>query len=43
MAMDADVIVVGGGLSGLVATHELVGAGLRVLLVEQEPEQSLGG
>jgi predicted oxidoreductase len=41
--MDADVIVVGGGLSGLVAAHEMVTAGLRVLLVEQEPEQSLGG
>jgi uncharacterized protein len=41
--MDADVIIVGGGLSGLVAAHELVSSGLRVLLVEQEPEQSLGG
>ena len=41
--MDADVIVVGGGLSGLVAAHELLGRGLRVMLVEQEPEQSLGG
>ncbi|HET6256769.1 MAG TPA: FAD-binding dehydrogenase [Puia sp.] len=41
--MDADVIIVGGGLSGLVAAHELVAAGLRVLLVDQEPEQSLGG
>ncbi len=29
--------------SGLVAANELVDAGLRVLLVEQEPEQSLGG
>jgi predicted oxidoreductase len=43
MAMDADVIIVGGGLSGLVASHELLARGLRVLLVEQEPEQSLGG
>jgi len=41
--MDADVIIVGGGLSGLVAANELVSRGLRVLLVEQEPEQSLGG
>jgi uncharacterized protein len=41
--MDADVIVVGGGLSGLVAANELVSRGRRVLLLEQEPEQSLGG
>jgi len=42
-AMDADVIVVGGGLAGLVATAELAEAGKRVILVEQEPEASLGG
>ena len=41
--MDADVIVVGGGLAGLVATAELAEAGRRVILVEQEPEASLGG
>ncbi|HEX6548902.1 MAG TPA: FAD-binding dehydrogenase [Candidatus Dormibacteraeota bacterium] len=40
---DADVIVVGAGLAGLVATCELVGSGRRVVLVEQEPEASLGG
>ncbi len=39
----ADVIVVGGGLAGLVATAELADAGRTVLLVDQEPEQSLGG
>src|SRR3954464_4342311 len=39
----ADVIVVGAGLAGLVATAELADAGRRVLLVEQEPEASLGG
>jgi predicted oxidoreductase len=39
----ADVIVVGAGLAGLVATAELVEAGKRVLLVEQEPAASLGG
>jgi uncharacterized protein len=43
MALDADVIVVGGGLAGLVATCELVDAGRRVILVDQEPEQNLGG
>ena len=42
-AMDADVIVVGGGLAGLVATAELIDAGKRVILLDQEPEQSLGG
>ena len=43
MATDADVIIVGAGLSGLVAAHELLSRGLRVMVVEQEPEQSLGG
>lgn len=42
-AMDADVVVVGAGLAGLVATAELVDAGKRVVLVDQEGEQSLGG
>lgn len=41
--MDADVIVVGAGLAGLVATAELADAGRRVLLLDQEPEQNLGG
>jgi uncharacterized protein len=40
---EADVIVVGAGLAGLVATAELADAGRRVILVEQEPEVSLGG
>jgi predicted oxidoreductase len=38
-----DVIVVGAGLAGLVATYELVQAGRRVLVVEQENRQNLGG
>jgi predicted oxidoreductase len=41
--VDADVIVVGAGLAGLVAAAELADAGRRVLLVDQEAEQSLGG
>jgi uncharacterized protein len=41
--MDADVIVVGAGLAGLVATAELADAGRKVLLLDQEGEQSLGG
>ena len=43
MRMDADVIVVGAGLAGLVATAELADAGRRVILIDQEPEQNLGG
>lgn len=38
-----DVIVVGAGLAGLVAVSELTGAGKKVLLLDQEPEASLGG
>ncbi|MER7949959.1 FAD-binding dehydrogenase [Streptomyces sp. NPDC096079] len=43
MSYDADVIVIGAGLAGLVATAELVDAGRTVILLDQEPEQSLGG
>ncbi|MGH4024696.1 MAG: FAD-binding protein, partial [Pseudonocardiaceae bacterium] len=43
MAHDADVIVVGAGLAGLVATAVLADAGRRVILLDQEPEASLGG
>lgn len=43
MAYDADVIIVGAGLAGLVAAAELAEAGRKILVVEQEPEQSLGG
>ena len=41
--MDSDVIVVGAGLAGLVATAELVRLGKSVTLVDQEGEQSIGG
>ncbi|RDJ23329.1 FAD-binding dehydrogenase [Bosea caraganae] len=43
MPDDADVIVIGAGLAGLVATAELADAGRKVILLDQEPEQSLGG
>ncbi|MBY6436936.1 FAD-binding dehydrogenase [Rhodococcus kroppenstedtii] len=43
MTRDADVVVVGAGLAGLVATAELVAAGKRVILVDQENEANLGG
>ena len=41
--MDADVIVVGAGLAGLVAASELVERGKTVLVVEQENAANLGG
>ncbi|WP_331770489.1 FAD-binding dehydrogenase (plasmid) [Embleya sp. NBC_00888] len=41
--MDADVIVVGAGLAGLVAAHELTARGRRVALVDQESPANLGG
>ena len=40
---DADVIVVGAGLAGLVAACELVERGLRVLILDQENSANLGG
>ncbi len=42
-AQQADVIVVGAGLAGLVATHELVKAGRKVLVLDQENRNNLGG
>jgi len=38
-----DAVVVGAGLAGLVAATELAAAGRRVVILEQEPEASLGG
>jgi len=43
MGMDADVIVVGSGLAGLVAATEIADAGKRVMVLDQEGEQSVGG
>ena len=40
---ETDVIIVGAGLAGLVAAAELVDAGRHVIILEQEPEASLGG
>jgi hypothetical protein len=41
--LDADAIIVGAGLAGLVAAGELADAGRRVIILDQEPEESLGG
>lgn len=40
---DADAIIVGAGLAGLVAACELVDRGQRVLIVDQENSANLGG
>ena len=41
--MDADVLIVGAGLAGLVAARELTRDGRKVIIIDQEPEESLGG
>lgn len=41
--MDADVIVVGAGLAGLTAAHELTSRGKKVALLDQENAANLGG
>lgn len=41
--MKYDVIIIGAGLAGLTAACELIDAGKRVLLVDQEGKQSIGG
>ena len=43
MNNDADVIIVGAGLAGLVAANELIDAGRHVIVLDQEPEASFGG
>ncbi|GAA1875566.1 FAD-binding dehydrogenase [Myceligenerans crystallogenes] len=42
-AAEADVVVIGAGLSGLVTATELAAAGKRVIVLDQEPQPSLGG
>jgi predicted oxidoreductase len=41
--IDADVVVVGAGLAGLVAAAQAYAAGRRVAVLDQEPEASAGG
>jgi predicted oxidoreductase len=40
---DADVIIIGAGLAGLVAAIEIANAGKRVIVLDQEPRHHLGG
>src|SRR5690625_3588476 len=41
--VEADVVIIGAGLSGLVAATELTQRGRNVVIVDQEPAASLGG
>ena len=41
--MDADVIVVGAGLAGLVVGYELAAADRSVIMLDSEPLESIGG
>jgi len=43
MSFDADILIAGAGLAGLVAAAEAADAGKRVILIDQEGEQNLGG
>ena len=39
----ADVVIAGGGLAGLVTAHEIIGRGLRVLVLDRDTQDRLGG
>lgn len=41
--MDCDLLVIGAGLAGLVAATEAAARGLKVIVLDQEGEQGLGG
>jgi hypothetical protein len=43
MKIETDVVIVGAGLAGLVAACELADAGKKVIIVDQESEQNMGG
>jgi predicted oxidoreductase len=43
MERNTDVIIIGAGLAGLVAANELIEKGRRVILLDQESPQNLGG
>ena len=41
--MKCDVVIVGAGLAGLVAANELADRGRKVVILDQEGPQNLGG
>ena len=43
MTVDTDILIIGAGLAGLVAACECADAGKKVIVLDQEGEQSLGG
>ena len=43
LTSSADILIIGAGLAGLVAAAEATAAGKRVLVLDQEPAQNLGG
>src|SRR5690349_5790870 len=43
MKTETDVIIVGAGLAGLVAACELIDAGKKIIIVDQENEHNIGG
>ncbi|HEY2902215.1 MAG TPA: FAD-dependent oxidoreductase [Polyangia bacterium] len=40
---EADVLIAGGGLAGIVTAYELLGHGKKVLLVDKDKEENFGG
>ena len=40
---ETDVVIAGGGLGGLATAHELLDRGLRVLVLDRDVEERLGG
>ncbi|MDB5010724.1 MAG: FAD-binding dehydrogenase [Mucilaginibacter sp.] len=43
MTTTADVVIIGAGIAGLTVANELINTGLRIVILDQEPEQNLGG
>ncbi|MDB5112864.1 MAG: FAD-binding dehydrogenase [Mucilaginibacter sp.] len=43
MTTTADVVIIGAGIAGLTVANELINTGLRIVIIDQEPEQNLGG